>query len=210
MPTIQRLVLIAVAAVVVAAGAFYLFINTGDDGNAPTDSNPFGGTPLPDLPGAPTAVPGTGPIGPERPEVGQAAPDFALLDVFDGTTVHKLSDFKGTPVVLNWYASWCAPCKEELPVYEQASKDLDGQVAFFAVNLLETQGKAQGILDDLGVTFPAALDPTGSVSDRWRVSLMPTTFFIGADGVLVSQNVGQVTKEVLATHLAELGITYTP
>ncbi len=210
MPSIQRLVLLAVAALVVAAGAFYLFVNTGSDSPAADDSNPIAGTPLPDLPGAPTAVPGTGPIGPERPEVGQPAPDFALLDVFDGTTVHKLSDFKGTPVVLNWYASWCGPCQEELPVYEQASTDLDGQVAFFGVNLLETQGKAQGILEDLGITFPTVLDPTGSVSDRWRVSLMPTTFFINADGVLVSENVGQVTKEVLATHLAELGVTYTP
>jgi thiol-disulfide isomerase/thioredoxin len=204
---ISRLVLIAIAAAVVAAGGLFLLLSDGDDTTSVDDGGPLG-TPLSELLG--TAVPGTGPIGAGRPEIGEEAPDFALLDVRDQQVVHRLSDFRGTPVVLNWYASWCQPCKNELPLYQAASQALDGQVVFFAVNLIEPQATAQRILDELGVTFPAALDPNSGVSDRWRVSLMPTTFFIDAEGVLVSQRIGEVTETELQTRLAEMGVAYTP
>ena len=209
---LYRWVLVAVAAVVVVAGGLYLFLG-GNGDEAPVDDGgdlPFGGTPLPDLPGVPTAVAGTGPIGPERPEIGNPAPDFALLGVRDGETLFKLSDFAGNPVVLNWYATWCGPCKEELPLYQDASVALEGEVTFFAVNLLEPRDRAEGLLEELGITFPAVLDPNGAVSDRWRVTNMPVTFFINGEGVLVAQRIGQVTETELQTRLAEMGVTYAP
>ena len=206
-----RLALIAVAAIAVAGVAVYAFAGGGDDDAPPSDSNlPFGGTPLPDLPGMPTAVSGTGPIGPDRPEVGKPAPDFALLSVRDGTTVLQLSEFRGTPVVLNWYASWCGPCREELPTYQAAQDALGDRVAFFAVNLIEDRDRAIGILEELNVTFPAALDPSGSVSDRWRISQMPTTYFINADGIVVAHHIGPVTEGQLVGLLAQAGVDYVP
>jgi thiol-disulfide isomerase/thioredoxin len=206
-----RLVLIVAAVIAVAGVAVYAFAGGGDDDPLQVDSNlPFGGTPLPDLPGMPTAVSGTGPIGPDRPEVGKPAPDFALLSVRDGTTVLQLSAFRGTPVVLNWYASWCVPCREELPTYQAAQDALGDRVAFFAVNLIEEQDRALGILDELAVTFPAALDPSGAVSDRWRISQMPTTYFIDAEGVVVAHHIGPVSEGQLVSLLAEAGVEYVP
>jgi thiol-disulfide isomerase/thioredoxin len=211
MTAIPRLALIAVAAIAVAGVAVYAFAGGGDDEPAPGDSNlPFGGTPLPNLPGMPTAVSGTGPIGPDRPEVGKLAPDFALLSVRDAATVLRLSEFRGTPVVLNWYASWCVPCREELPTYQAAQDALGDRVAFFAVNLIEEEDRALGILDELGISFPAALDPSGAVSDRWRISQMPTTYFINAEGVVVAHHIGPVTEGQLVGLLAEAGVDYVP
>jgi thiol-disulfide isomerase/thioredoxin len=204
----SRWVLLGVAVVVVAAGGLYLFMSGDDDEPADDNGGPFSGNPITDVLGTPQ--PGTGPVGPERPEVGADAPDFVLRDVVDGETLRSLSDYEGTPVVLNWYASWCGPCKRELPLFQEASVALEGEVTFLAVNLFEPQERALSILEELGVTFPAVLDSSGAVTDRWRVSLMPHTFFINAEGVLVSQQVGEVTEDVLETRLGDMGVTYSP
>jgi hypothetical protein len=60
------------------------------------------------------------------------------------------------------------------------------------------------------VTFPAVLDPSGSVSDRWRISQMPTTYFIGADGTVVAQHIGPVSDDQLVERLADMGVEYVP
>jgi thiol-disulfide isomerase/thioredoxin len=205
-----RVVLIGVAVIAVAAVAVYALAGGDDEPAAPAEgTGPLSGTPLSDLLGR-TPEPGTGPIGPDRPEVGQPAPDFALVSVYDGTTIHSLSDFRGKPVVLNWYASWCGPCRAELPVYQAAQDALGEAVAFFAVNLIEEQDRAISILEELEVTFPAVLDPSGSVSDRWRISQMPTTYFIGADGTVVAQHIGPVSDDQLVERLADMGVEYVP
>jgi thiol-disulfide isomerase/thioredoxin len=207
-----RVVMLGVAALAVVAVGLYAL--TGGDGaetpSAPESNLPFGGTPLPELPGMPTLAAGTGPVGPDRPEVGKPAPDFALYSVYDGTTLHSLSDFRGQPVVLNWYASWCGPCRAELPTYQAAQDALGDEVVFFAVNLIEDTDRALGMLEELDISFPAVLDPSGSVSDRWRISQMPTTYFIGADGTVVAQHIGPVSEGQLVELLAGLAVDYVP
>lgn len=153
---------------------------------------------------------GLGPIDPQRPKEGQPAPDFALLDVRDGTTVRKLSDYRGKAVILNWFASWCDPCKNEIPEFQAAQEKLGDQLVVLGVDYLEGPGEATGILDKLGATYPAVLDGAGTVAQHYRVTYMPTTFFIDKDGVLQVIKTGEVHEDALVTFLAKAGVTYQP
>jgi thiol-disulfide isomerase/thioredoxin len=191
------------AGVVAAVVAGYLFLGGGED----------------DPPGASGVKPASAAVGPDdlgvlgdgEAEVGQVAPDFALLDVRDGQTVRKLSDYRGKTVVLNWYASWCGPCRAEMPDFEAAYQALGGAggpVVFLVVNLQESQSTALGMLNATGATYPAVLDSTGGVADAYRVTGMPTTFFIDKAGVVVASGRGRVTAEALKAELAKLGHAY--
>jgi thiol-disulfide isomerase/thioredoxin len=151
-----------------------------------------------------------GPIDPERPEVGQPAPDFALLDARDGT-VRKLSEFRGRAVAINWYASWCGPCKAEIPEFQAAYAALPEELVFLGVNYLESPERATGILDIYNAEYPAVLDSSGDVADHYRVGYgLPATFFVNAEGILTGIHYGQVRSDDLVTELAKAGVTYAP
>lgn len=143
-----------------------------------------------------------------RPDVGSPAPDFALADVRDEDSMRKLSDYEGKVVVLNWYATWCAPCVEEIPLFERAQDTLGDDVVFLLVNLEETRERAEGMLDELGATMPAVLDREGSVAERYRVTGMPTTYFIDREGIVVSVSSGGMGEDALHTELARFGLTF--
>lgn len=145
-----------------------------------------------------------------KPERGGPAPDFGLLDVRDQGKVIKLSDFRGTPVVLNWYASWCGPCRAEIPDFVAAQEALDGKIVFLGVNLQEDPASAVAMLDEFGATYPAVLDEDGSVFRHYGGLGMPTTFFIDAEGNVVEWGSGRVTEEALVAALARLGLEYEP
>jgi peroxiredoxin len=145
-----------------------------------------------------------------RPEIGGPAPDFVLVDGRDASKVIRLSDFRGTPVVLNWYATWCAPCRAEIPDFRDASNTLDGQIVILGVNLQESAEQAIGLLDEFDATYPTVLDSDGSVFEFYRGIGMPTTLFIDADGIIVESGAGRVTEDALVTALGNLGIDYEP
>lgn len=192
-------VALGVAVVVAAAAALYAFTSGNE---SPTS------VPVSQRTGAPTPVPGTGLLGTDRPEIDQPAPDFALVDARDGVSIVKLSDFRGKAVVVNWYASWCGPCRREIPDFEQAYQALGDEVVFLGVNYLESRARALEMLDKYGGTYPAVLDSSGVVSDHYRVTFMPTTFFVDRDGILRSVKTGQVSPDDLSRHLEGLGVTY--
>jgi|GEM_PF-3284998 len=150
-----------------------------------------------------------GPLVPDRPDIGKPAPDFALIDARDGTTVRKLSDFRGTPMVVNWYASWCGPCREEIPEFQRAQEVLGDSVVFLGVNVREDANKATGILDEFGATYPAVLDSDGRVSDHYRANALPHTVFIDAEGIVRAIKVGQVHPDDLEENLAKIGLEYS-
>ncbi len=209
-PNPLGLVVLGVAvAFAVAVVALYLVGASGDDAS-PAGDQPFGGTPIPDLPGMPTSIPDTGPLEPNRPSVGAPAPDFALADVREAGRIRRLSEFSGTPTVINWFASWCEPCRNEMPAFQRAQEELGAKVAFLGVNFLETREKALSILDETGATFPAVLDPNGAVSDHYRITQgLPVTMFIDADGIVRAIHTGEVEAEELVAELAKIGLTYT-
>lgn len=162
-------------------------------------------------PAAKTDSRGLGPLDPQRPKVGEPAPDFALLDARDGTTVRRLSDYRGKVVVLNWYASWCGPCRAEIPEFQDAYAALPNDLVVVGVNYQESRDKAVGILDVFHAKYPAVLDSTAAVADHYRVGAgLPVTFVIDRDGILRAMKTGQVHGDELVAYLASAGLAYTP
>ena len=226
---------LAAVAVGVAVMAVWLFAFGGDDDPvpaAPVEADAPAATtatsaasPAADAMPAPAATEADaaadGPIGvagieagvidrDQRPEVGQPAPDFALANARAPERAVRLSDFRGRPVVLNWFATWCGPCRAEIPDFQAAYEALGGAVVFLGVNLEESAGDAAGMLDEFGATYPALLDAEGDVALHYRLPGMPTTFFIDADGVLRAWGAGLIVEETLVAELAKLGVDYEP
>jgi cytochrome c biogenesis protein CcmG, thiol:disulfide interchange protein DsbE len=160
--------------------------------------------------------------------VGEMAPDFTLVDA-KGEVV-RLADFRGTPVVLNFWATWCPPCLEELPLFQEIAASLSEEgvrVAFLLLNAGEPPERARRFLKDEGIFLAVAFDATGeerralaargieadttmSAMRDYRVRGMPTTFFIDAEGVLQATKVGMVSAGEMSQYLAALGLAWPP
>jgi cytochrome c biogenesis protein CcmG/thiol:disulfide interchange protein DsbE len=133
--------------------------------------------------------------GESRPAIGEPAPDF-LLSVPGSDQPVRLSDLRGQPVLVNFWATWCTPCRTEMPDL-QAAYDTEG-VIVLAVNSQESEAAVVSFMDEFGLTFPAALDLDGSVREHYGVIGLPATFFIDADGILRARNFGPVYGDLLA------------
>ena len=127
------------------------------------------------------------------------APDFTVYTA-DGTAV-KLSDFKGKPVVLNFWASWCGPCKMEMPDFNEKSQELAGEVQFLMINMTdgsrETVETASAFIEEQGYTFPVFYDTASMAAYTYGVYYLPTTFFIDAGGYAVAQATSTIDAELL-------------
>ena len=127
------------------------------------------------------------------------APDFTMLDM-EGNEV-KLSDFFGTPIVLNFWASWCPPCKAELPDFDDACKKYEGKVTFLMVNLTDGQREtvevAKSYIASQGYTFPVYFDTKYEAAYTYGVSSIPQTYFINADGSLEARATGMISAAQL-------------
>lgn len=127
------------------------------------------------------------------------APDFTVYDA-NGKAV-KLSDMRGKPVVLNFWASWCSPCKSEMPDFQKAYEKYGEDIVFMMVNLTdgsqETKESASGFIADSGYTFPVYYDTDFSAAVAYAVYSIPVTFFIDADGYLVAYGQSALNLEYL-------------
>ena len=134
---------------------------------------------------------------------GEAAPDdtYPLLDGGLGT----LADLRGTPVVVNFFASWCEPCKAEMPDLAAVHADVGADVSFLGVNVRDTEDDARALLDATGVDYAIARDPSGALQEAFGVVNMPSTFFLDADGRIVSSHPGVLTADELRSQIAALG-----
>lgn len=139
----------------------------------------------------------------ERPgfQKGDTPPDFEL-STLSGETV-KLSDYKGKKVILNFWASWCAPCKAEMPhmeSYYKKNKDKDN-VEIIAVNLTKQETKGlEGIedfIDTYGLTFPIPLDNDGKIMDMYKVLMIPTTYLINTDGTIAHKLIAPMDEKMI-------------
>jgi peroxiredoxin len=139
----------------------------------------------------------------ELPEPGRAAPDFALPDL-EGNTV-RLSDFSGRPVVLNFWATWCAPCRLEMPELAQAMTDYaDRDLMVLAINQDETAEQVGDFLTEVGLSLPALLDAGGEVGAAYGAFFLPTTVIVGPDGIVGAVHRGILSRAELDDYLAAL------
>jgi len=128
-----------------------------------------------------------------------AAPDFTFYDLEGGS--HTLTEFRGTPVILNFWASWCGPCKSEMPEFQTAFEAYGEQIQFLVVNLTdgsrETKETAHAYVEEKGYTFPVYYDSDMAGAMAYGVYAVPVTYFIDEEGNLVTQAMGMLTKETL-------------
>jgi thiol-disulfide isomerase/thioredoxin len=169
-----------VAAVGAAAGVDAL---TGDGGGEPEvelrftpDQNEVPGPDLGDQPGAGALVPST---------------PFELL----GGGLTSLRDYRGRPVVLNFFSSTCVPCRKEMPALQSASEELGDRVRFVGLAVNDSARAANQLVDETGVTYDTGRDPAGKLFQELEVVLMPSTFLVDAEGRVVSVHPGALDRD---------------
>ncbi len=118
----------------------------------------------------------------------------------------RLSDFRGTPVVINFWASWCEPCKQEMPVFQAVYSEQPEAFVILAVNPDESRETAEKFAESLELTFPILLDPDRDLQRQLMVRGLPTTFFVDAEGVLRAQHVGELNRQLFLDYLAKIGV----
>jgi len=137
------------------------------------------------------------------PLIGSAAPDFALADL-DGNPV-RLADLRGRPVIVNFWASYCASCVEEFPLLKSALADhkIDG-LAVVGIVFQDRSEAARSFMSRMQATWPAAMDTTGDVAQSYGVFAPPESFFIDRHGRIAGLQIGELTRTDLARQLATI------
>jgi peroxiredoxin len=183
---------------------------------APTSAPKAAGQPQPataapaisgPLPAAPTATAGAAPAAkkgnPVPPKVGDVAFDFTLRNL-QGKAV-SLSDYRGKKVMLNFWATWCGPCRVELPGMIKLYDELSGKgFVILAVNLREDHDQVAGFVEQNKMRFPVLLDSEGSVGTAYFVRGIPTTVFINDQGIIQAVQMGTLTDAAMRQYVAKL------
>lgn len=126
-----------------------------------------------------------------RPAVSNEAVDFEFRD-FDGEVRH-LSDFRGSPVVINFWASWCPACVSEMPDFARAHQQLGAEVVFLGLNMQEvSRTAAEDLVSQTGVAYQLGEDPDGAIFQSFNAIAMPTSILIGADGAVAEVHDGAI------------------
>jgi cytochrome c biogenesis protein CcmG/thiol:disulfide interchange protein DsbE len=134
--------------------------------------------------------------------IGQAAPDFALADL-NGNPV-RLSDLRGRPVIVNFWASWCGPCVEEFPMIRAAVERHAAQrVAVVGIVYRDNSEAARRFMSRMAAAWPAAMDPGEQVAQSFGISGPPETFFIDAGGVVRGRQIGQLNASDLERQITQ-------
>ena len=135
--------------------------------------------------------------------VGSVAPDFTLRDL-DGGTV-RLADLRGRPVIVNFWASWCRPCREEFPMLQAAfERHADEGLAVIGVVYQDRTAPARTFMERHGATWTAVMDPDDRVATAYNILGPPETFFIGRDGRIVARHIGQLSAASLDAKVATI------
>lgn len=139
---------------------------------------------------------------PPAPRVGRIAPDFTLVDL-EGKLV-TLSDYRGKTVFLNFWATWCPPCRAEMPEIEAIFQEYNGRdVVVIGIDLRESEDKVRQYVRQGGYSWTFVMDTTGQVSSNYRVTAIPTSFFLDGEGIIRAVNVGAMTKRAMESRLAK-------
>ena len=135
--------------------------------------------------------------------VDEPAPDFTL-DLFDGTRF-TLSDHlvrDGRPMVMNFWASWCVPCREEMPDFDAVARR-HPEVLFLGVAVQDTEAAAREFAAEVAVSYPLGFDTDGGIAGLYPILGLPTTWFIASDGTIAAQYAGQLQEDSLESLIEE-------
>ena len=143
------------------------------------------------------------------PLVGHPAPNFSLALLRSDTSKIELSlsNFKGKPVVLNFWASWCDPCKEEAPLLENAWKQMQAlgkDVVFLGIDYQDSSSNSLSFLQLNRITYPTVVDADGSVATRYGLTSLPETVFINRNGTVTSKVSRQLTAQALSSGIQSI------
>ena len=134
--------------------------------------------------------------------VGNPAPEFVLRDFGDREV--KFSDFRGKALLINFWASWCGPCKEEAPALEKTYGKLSGgKVEFIGINILDDARGAEKFVKSFGGSFVNLRDPQNSVHIDYGVQGVPETFFVSPGGIITAKHWGTLTEEIITDRVEE-------
>lgn len=129
------------------------------------------------------------------PLIGQPAPEFVAGDLSNGKV--GLANFRGKPLLLNFWATWCVPCRQELPTLQRFASDQQGRLAVLGLDELEGAGDVATFTRSLNVTYQLGLDSDGSIARRFRVQGLPTSFLIDGQGVIRQTHLGALDAATL-------------
>lgn len=149
-------------------------------------------------------LPGSEPVT-VSPKINSLAPNFTLKDL-NGNLI-SLTDLRGKNVLLNFWATWCGPCRLEMPALQARQELYQEDLIVLAVNYDEPAELVQAFKEELGLTFPIVLDPGAIVQDVYGIRAYPTSYFIDREGVIREIRIGILTEDTLDEYLADLGIT---
>lgn len=133
-----------------------------------------------------------------------AAPEFELIDL-DGEIV-ALSDLHGKVVIVNFWATWCPPCRAEMPLFQAAGEKYPEDLVILAVNSSETTEEIIGFSSQFSDSITFLVDLDTYVDELYQIRGLPTTFFVDPEGYLQAMHIGELTESLLATYLSRMGI----
>jgi peroxiredoxin len=126
-----------------------------------------------------------------KPWTGGATPTLELADMQGAR--HRLADYRGKVVLVNFWATWCVPCRDEMPSIERLRTSLDSRrFAVLAVNLAEPESRIQKFLDAVPLNFPVLLDRDARIARAWQAKLLPATYIVGPDGAIRYRHLGEL------------------
>ena len=134
------------------------------------------------------------------PLIGRPAPDFALKAVGTGETI-DLAQYRGRPVIVNFWATWCHPCWDEHPVLTQTSQVLGNQVQFLGVVFQDDESRIKSFLQQRGWAYPTLVDQAGKTAIAYGVGGVPETYFLDKNGTIVAKFAGPMSADDIQTNL---------
>ena len=132
------------------------------------------------------------------------APAVVLEGLRDKDASISVRDFRGRPLVVNFWAAWCAPCRREMPAFQAVYEDLGGQVAFLGIDNRDIRSDGLDLVRETGVRYRLAFDPDGDASRAFGVLAMPTTVFVSPDGEVLERVFGELSEKELRRTIRRL------